>query len=864
MRSRRSVPTTSGACSGRPTSSTPAPDTRAGELDDDGLREVEDAAIRDVVALQRDAGVRTATDGEFRRTSWHMDFIYQLEGVDPTDQKLAVHFHNKDGDLDFEAAALSVHDRIGLGHTIFGDGVRVPERRGRGRRRCPKLTIPSPNMVHYRGGRAAIDESVYPDLEPFWTDLTAAYAEQVRRVAELGCTYLQLDDTSLAYLNDPEQRALVASQGGDPEHLHEQYVRNVNAAIAGRPDGLRVTTHMCRGNFRSSWAAEGGYDFVAEVLFSQLDVDGFFLEYDDERSGGFEPLRFVPEGKQVVLGLVTTKTGELEDKDDLKRRIDEASKFVPLEQLCLSPQCGFSSTVEGNELTVEQERAKLRLVVETAEEVWAGNEAERDGTAGRRRLGGQGLQGRRVDRRGRWHVRRGRARDRGRARHDGPGRRRRRRRGGGARRPRRSGSGRRCRTPLAPAVLRKAGDLWAEHADEIRDWNVREVGAIPPMADFAMHVAAEECYQAASLPGQPIGQVLPSEQPRLSMARQVPAGVVAVISPFNVPIILGIRSVAPALALGNAVILKPDPRTAVTGGTVMARIFEEAGLPAGVLQMLPGGKDVGEAMVTDPHVRVISFTGSTAVGRSIGELAGRHLKRAHLELGGNSALLILDDADVEQAVGLTGWASFLNQGQICMTTGRYFVADGIYDDFVDQLAAKAGHLPVGDPATEQVALGPVIDEGSRDKIHGLVTSSVDQGARLAAGGEYDRLFYRPTVLAEVPLNSPVFTEEVFGPVAPVTRVSSVEDAVRLAAEGDYGLSLGIVTRDVMRGLALAEQIPTGIVHINDQTVNDEANVPFGGLGASGIGRLGGAAANIEAFTETRWITVRGEPATYPF
>ena len=343
---------------------------RAGELDDEGLRAVEDAAIRDVVALQREAGLRTATDGEFRRTSWHMDFIYQLEGVDPTDQKLAVHFRNKDGELDFEAAALSVHDRVGLGHTIFGPAFEFLSGVVEGDQ-VPKLTIPSPNMVHYRGGRAAIDESVYPSLEPFWADLTAAYAEQVRRVAELGCTYLQLDDTSLAYLNDPEQRALVASQGGDPDHLHEQYVRNVNAAIAGRPDSLRVTTHMCRGNFRSSWAAEGGYDFVAEVLFSQLDVDGFFLEYDDERSGGFEPLRFVPEGKQVVLGLVTTKSGELEDKDVLKRRIDEASKYVPLEQLCLSPQCGFSSTVEGNVLTVEQERAKLRLVVETAEEVWA-------------------------------------------------------------------------------------------------------------------------------------------------------------------------------------------------------------------------------------------------------------------------------------------------------------------------------------------------------------------------------------------------------------------------------------------------------------------------------------------------------------
>ena len=240
---------------------------RAGGLDDAGLREAEDTAIRDVVALQRDAGLRTATDGEFRRTSWHMDFIYQLEGIDPTDQKLAVHFHNKANDLDFETAALSVHDRVRLGHTIFGDAFDHLSGLTTGDQ-VPKLTIPSPNMVHYRGGRAAIDESVYPELEPFWSDLTSAYADEVRRLGELGCTYLQLDDTSLAYLNDPEQRAMVAAQGGDPEHLHEQYVANVNAAIAGRPEGMRVTTHMCRGNFRSSWAAEGGYDFVAEVLFS--------------------------------------------------------------------------------------------------------------------------------------------------------------------------------------------------------------------------------------------------------------------------------------------------------------------------------------------------------------------------------------------------------------------------------------------------------------------------------------------------------------------------------------------------------------------------------------------------------------------
>ncbi len=415
------------------------------------------------------------------------------------------------------------------------------------------------------------------------------------------------------------------------------------------------------------------------------------------------------------------------------------------------------------------------------------------------------------------------------------------------------------------AVLRRAGDLWQQHAEEISGWNVREVGAVPGMAGFALHVAAEECYEAAGLPGRSMGELLPSEQPRLSMARRVPAGVVSVISPFNVPIILGIRSVAPALALGNAVILKPDPRTAVTGGTLMARVFEEAGLPAGVLQMLPGGADVGEAMVTDPAIRIISFTGSTPVGRRIGELAGKHLKRAHLELGGNSALLILDDADVEAAVNLAAWGSFFNQGQICMTTGRHLVADSIYDEFVEQLADKAAGLPVGNPALEQVALGPVIDQGQRDKIHGLVTASSDQGARIAAGGTYEDLFYRPTVLADVPVTSAAYADEVFGPVAPVTRVSSVEHAIQLAADSEYGLSLGIVTKDVMHGLAVAEQIPTGIVHINDQTVNDEANAPFGGVGASGTGsRFGGAAANIEAFTETRWITMRGEPARYPF
>ena len=419
--------------------------------------------------------------------------------------------------------------------------------------------------------------------------------------------------------------------------------------------------------------------------------------------------------------------------------------------------------------------------------------------------------------------------------------------------------------PQRAAVLRKAAALWAEHAEEITWWNVREVGAIPGMAGFAVHVAEQECWEAASLPSRPFGELIPSEEPRLSMVRRYPAGVVGVIAPFNVPIILAIRSVAPALALGNAVLLKPDPRTAVTGGLVLARIFQEAGLPDGLLQVLPGRADVGEAVITDPHVPVISFTGSTEAGRRVGAIAGQHLKRVHLELGGNSAMVVLDDADLDAAVGLAAWGSFFHQGQICMTTGRHLVHESIFDDFVERLADKAAKLPVGDPARDQVALGPVIDAGQRDKIHEIVTSSTGNGVRLAAGGEFDGLFYRPTVLAGVGPATPAFAKEIFGPVAPVARFGSLDEAVALATESEYGLSLGIVTRDAMRGVELADRIPTGIVHINDQTVNDEANAPFGGTGASGTGsRFGGAQANIEAFTDTRWITVRSQAARFPF
>jgi 5-methyltetrahydropteroyltriglutamate--homocysteine methyltransferase len=343
-------------------------DFSAGRISADELRATEDDAIGDVVRMQEDVGLQSATDGEFRRASWHMDFIYALDGITKAEDDLTVEFHNPEGTIEFKPAALRVDGKLGVSNTIFGDAFEFLKETAE--RATPKQTIPSPSMVHYRGGAAAIDPEVYPDKDEFWRDLTAAYAEEVQRMAELGCTYLQFDDTSLAYLNDPKQRRMMAERGEDAEHLHEAYIRHINEALAERPDGMSVTTHMCRGNFRSSWVAEGGYDFVAEALFNELQVDGFFLEYDDARSGGFEPLRFVPQGKQVVLGLVTTKRGELEEKDQLKRRIEDASRFADVDQLCLSPQCGFSSTVEGNLVTFDQEVAKLRLIVETAEDVW--------------------------------------------------------------------------------------------------------------------------------------------------------------------------------------------------------------------------------------------------------------------------------------------------------------------------------------------------------------------------------------------------------------------------------------------------------------------------------------------------------------
>jgi 5-methyltetrahydropteroyltriglutamate--homocysteine methyltransferase len=341
-----------------------------GGLSDDGLREVEDAAIRPLVEMQESVGLMSATDGELRRQSWHMDFIYEIGGIERwSDPAQVAEFHTQQGDTIISAqGALRVTDKIHLDHTIFGEDFTTLK--SMATTATPKLTIPSPNMIYSRGGREAIDEDVYPDLDEFWSDLIAAYQEQVRRLGDLGCRYLQFDDTSLASINDPEMRARIAKRGDDAETLHVTFVQRLNEVLSARPDGMAITTHMCRGNYRSSWSAKGSYDFVAEALFSELAVDGFFVEYDDERSGGFEPLRFVPPGRMVVLGLVTTKRGELESKDELKRRIEEASRYVDIDQLCLSPQCGFASTMEGNDLSFDQQVDKLRLVVETAQEVW--------------------------------------------------------------------------------------------------------------------------------------------------------------------------------------------------------------------------------------------------------------------------------------------------------------------------------------------------------------------------------------------------------------------------------------------------------------------------------------------------------------
>lgn len=339
---------------------------RRGEITPEALRLVEDRAIRDIVAFQQEVGLSGVTDGEFRRTYFHVDFLTQLDGV-VEKGGIAVKFHKADGEIDYAPPVMQVTGKVRHARAIqrrdfeFLQSVTT---------RTPKVCIPSPTMLHFRGGRGAISREAYPELEAFYADVAAAYADEIADLAAAGCRYLQLDDTNLAYLCDSKQREMARARGDDPDALPLRYAQLINAAIARRPASMRICIHLCRGNFRSSWAAEGGYEPVARVLFNELKVDGYFLEYDDARSGDFAPLRHVPRDKSVVLGLVTTKLNKLETVDELRRRIDEAAHYMPLEQMCLSPQCGFSSTVHGNDVAVEMQEKKLRLVVETARAVW--------------------------------------------------------------------------------------------------------------------------------------------------------------------------------------------------------------------------------------------------------------------------------------------------------------------------------------------------------------------------------------------------------------------------------------------------------------------------------------------------------------
>ena len=413
-------------------------------------------------------------------------------------------------------------------------------------------------------------------------------------------------------------------------------------------------------------------------------------------------------------------------------------------------------------------------------------------------------------------------------------------------------------------IFRRAAALFQQHGDELALYAARETGGILAKGQHEIREAALICNLAASIPLQSQGHVLPSVPGRTSIARRVPHGVVGVISPFNFPMILTIRSVAPALAAGNAVVVKPDTRTPVTGGLMIARIFAEAGLPKDLLQVLPGDAEAGEALVIDPLVPMIAFTGSPAVGRRIGELAGRHLKKVSLELGGANSLIILDDADLDVAASNAAWGAYFHQGQICMASNRILVHESMAAELTRRLIAKATHLPMGNGASGQVALGPLIDARQRDRVHALVQDSVKAGAKLEAGGTFDGLFYKPTVLSGVKSGMRVYDEETFGPVANIITYKTDAEAIALANNNTGSLSSAVISRSVGRAMAVGQQLKSGMVHINDQTVNDDCVNPFGGPGIAGNGTSVGGPADFEEYTMWQWMTIKDTAPTYPF
>ena len=413
-------------------------------------------------------------------------------------------------------------------------------------------------------------------------------------------------------------------------------------------------------------------------------------------------------------------------------------------------------------------------------------------------------------------------------------------------------------------VFRKAADLAQQSFAELALYVARETGGALFKGEHEVREAIVLLHQAAGLLSQPHGVVLPSAAGRLSYARRQPHGVVGVISPFNFPLVLSLRSVAPALAAGNAVVLKPDPQTPVSGGFLIARLFEEAGLPKGLLQVLPGAAPAGEALCRDPNVQMIAFTGSTAAGRKVAEVAGRHLKKVALELGGKNPLIILEDADLDLAASNAAWGAWLHQGQICMATGLILAHESIAERLTRKLVDKARALTVGNAARGEAALGPLINQRQLQRVHEIVSDSLQAGARLEAGGEYDQLFYQPTVLSGVRPGMRAFEDEIFGPVATVVSFATDEEAIELANRTEYGLSAAIISPSVGRAMAIGERLDCGLLHINDQTVADECINPFGGRGASGNGGSVGGPADWDEYSQWQWVTVKNTPPAYPF
>lgn len=414
-------------------------------------------------------------------------------------------------------------------------------------------------------------------------------------------------------------------------------------------------------------------------------------------------------------------------------------------------------------------------------------------------------------------------------------------------------------------IFYRAAEIIQANFESAKVWIARETGGIFGKAEHELREAVIILRRSAGmLLDSNHGLMLPSASGQLSYAKRTPLGVIGVISPFNFPLILSIRAVAPALAAGNAVVLKPDPRTPVSGGFIIARALEEAGLPEGLLHVIPGHGDAGEALCTDPHIRMIAFTGSTEVGRRVGELAGRHLKKVMLELGGKNPLIITDDVDLDLAASNVAWGAWFHQGQICMASGRIIVHESIAEGLIARLVEKAEHLPFGNPADGNVALGPLISAGQLARVDAIVKDSVAAGAVLEAGGESVGPYYRPTVLSGVTKQMRAYNEEFFGPVASIITYRDDDEAIAIANDTEYGLSAAVICRSVGRAMAIGERLNSGMLHINGQTVNDECTNPFGGRGASGNGGSIGGPADWDEFCQWQWVTVKDTPTAYPF